>query len=240
MTRTTMTRTAITRRAAMGGVALATLGGCGLLPGQDEGPTVEPEQDDPDEGDTGDDTDEQDGDTGDDGASDEGGDEDGDDTASDGGGAAGSGTEVQIGETFTDEDLGDTFTVVSAIRDMPSERHASFIEEGGEVVYLQVEISPSGEYGGAISNLDWHINVGEPNEENAEVQLANEITENGYEPLETYGRTDGDSGPLWLAFTIHEERKDTYTAAYVRPEGEVLDSGETIAEFRHEFEIPSA
>ena len=140
-------------------------------------------------------------------------------------------------EETTDEELGDTITVVSALRDMPSERHASFIEEGGEVLYVQIEISP-GEYSGAISGIDF-LNTSVPGQDKAEVTLATEMRDQGYEPLETYARTDGDSPPLWLAFTVHEERQDTYTLAYVRPEASDADSGEPIPEFRHEFEIPA-
>lgn len=215
----------------MGGLIALSLSGCGMLARGDGA------HDDGDDGGR----DGSDGGGGDDGAAGD----DGDAQASDGGGdeatggASGQGTEVPIDETFTDEQLGDTFTVVSVLRDMPSERHASFIEEGGEVIYLQIEISP-GDFGGAIGSNSFILNRGTPGEDNAELGLVSEIEEHGYEVLQTYPRREGASGPLWMAFTIHEQRQDTYTCTYVREQGEMMDSGEVVPEYVHEFQIPSS
>lgn len=223
-----MTRSTFTRRAAVGGFAVLTLTSCGLISDLTEGddPT---EEETTEEETTEEETTEEE--TTEEGTTEE------EQSEGESDGSTGEGTEVQIGESFTDEELGDTITVVSALRDMPSERHASFIEEGGEVFYVQIEISP-GEYSGAIGSIDF-LNTSVPGQDKAEVTLATEMRDQGYEPLETYARTDGDSPPLWLAFTVHEERQDTYTLAYVRPEASDADSGEPIPEFRHEFEIPA-
>lgn len=227
MTRRTTTTT---RRATLGGIAVLALSGCGLIGGGTQGPEDPTEEERSDGQESTEESPEEGSEQAEDGATEEG-------TGSDeGSGAVGDPTEVTIGETLTDEELGEEITVVSAIRDMTSERHGDFIAEGGEVNYVQVEVSPSGEWGGALGTTDFAIE----GHDNAEVNLLPEMRDNGYTPLDTYARRDGDSGPLWLAFTVHEQAEETYTMVYTRAESEVIGEDRTLPEFRGEVTIPAA
>lgn len=158
--------------------------------------------------------------------------EDGDATPSEGG------TPVEINAELTDPETGDTITIVSALRDVPSERDASYIEDGGEVVYLEISIEAGDQFGGAIGTNDFYI-LYDGEEDRAKGTLRDEISAQGLEPLETFARRDGSSGNLWVALTVEGARADTYTGAYIRPETEILGEDEVLPEFRGEFTIPA-
>lgn len=240
-----MTRSLITRRAAVGGLALLALSGCSFSFGNEK--DEPPKKDGEDEGREGPDQegadDESDGGSEDDSTdgSDDGADEESDtEDESDGAGAAAgsAGTEVQIGETFSDADLGDEFTLISAKRDNPTSIDAGYVEDGGEVVYLQFEFTPSGEWGGALSTNEFYLVV-DGVEDRAKSGLNSEIADAGLTPLELPSRSDGASGPLWMAFTALT-RQETYKAAYIRPATEVIGEDQTLPEFRYDFEIPAS
>src|SRR5699024_12165520 len=82
--------------------------------------------------------------------------EESDDTAA---APAGEETQVDVGETIEDPDMGDTVEVLSAIRDFPSEEEAELMADGGEVDLLEVSVMPGDEYGGLVSmgnfELSW-------------------------------------------------------------------------------------
>ncbi|MFC7455965.1 hypothetical protein ACFQS2_02050 [Brachybacterium sp. GCM10030267] len=235
-----MTRSIFTRSAAAGALALFALSACGGSPeeaAEGDAPAVEEEAPaaEVDASDGGGEADESEpkADEADESEAEEG--EADEDTGS---APAGESVEVPIDETFTDEETGDEITVISAMRDMPSEHDSIYIEEGGEVLYLQIEVTPGEEFGGVVSMRDFFIQYGDE-EENAKSSLGEEISEAGYTEFERAPRRDGATEPAWIGFTVEGERQESYTAAYVRPETEILGEDETIPEFRHEFEIPA-
>src|SRR5699024_10106471 len=65
-------------------------------------------------------------------------------------GAGAPGTVVQIGESFTDPGLGDQFTIVSVMRDNPTEVSPWIPREGGEILYLTFELVPSSSWYGVM------------------------------------------------------------------------------------------
>ncbi|GAA1485140.1 hypothetical protein [Brachybacterium fresconis] len=241
-----MTRSIITRRAAVGGFALLALSGCGFLPGekkddktQDGDDTTEDDRTDDGDDDTSDgggENGEDDTDTAEETEDDETEDEDDADQAGTAAGAPGA--EVPIGESFTDPDIGDEFTLLSARRDNPTKIDAGYVEDGGEVVYLQCEFTPTGEWGGALSTQEFYIVV-DGVEDRAKSGLNSEISDAGLTPMDVPARADGASGPLWMGFTA-ERRQETYRAAYIRPATDVIGEDRTLPEFRYDFEIPAA
>ncbi|WP_054952799.1 hypothetical protein [Flaviflexus massiliensis] len=149
-----------------------------------------------------------------------------------------SGTPVEINAEFVDEETSDKITIVQALRDVPSERDSVYIEEGGEVVYIEVQIEAGSDFGGSISSNDFYIQY-DGEEDRAKGVLRDEISAQGLEPFENFSRRDGSSESLWLAFTIEGERADTYTGVYVRPETKILGEDQVLPEFRSEFTIPA-
>lgn len=237
MKRTT-TRGQMTRRAAVGGIGLMALSGCGLLStGSDEDEREDqdaPEEDTQDESeeDTSDESSEEDTSDTETEEDTESEDETEDDTATSGGSSA----EVGIEETFTDEELDDEFRIISAMRDMPSESFSYDVEDGKEVIYLQFEMSPSGQWGGSISPSDFSIENGNT----AWSSLSTEISEAGYTAMELHSRRDGDLAPAWIGFVTEGPRQDTYEVTYTRPESEVIGEDTTIPEFTHTVTIPAS
>ena len=145
---------------------------------------------------------------------------------------------MPIGLSFTDEELGDQFTIVSVKRDMASESAADRIAKGSEVFWLQIEFTPTGEWGGALSTNEFYIDdEGEPQRANS--GLSEEIEAAGLKPLALPARRDGATGPIWLAFSTRGQRQEAYSAAYIRPATDVIGEDRTLPEFRYEFEIPA-
>ncbi|TDP79836.1 hypothetical protein DEU31_0248 [Brachybacterium sp. AG952] len=240
-----MTSTLLTRRAALGGLGLFALAGCGLI---DQEPPAE--RDRKDEEDPSDDERDQDQES--DGDQEEQSEEPEEeveseeeveevdqDEESEGSAAGAEGAEAQIGVTFTDPELGDELRIISVKRDMPSESAADRIADGCEVFWLQIEFTPTGEWGGALSTNEFVI------DDHGEVQRANsglsdEISAEGLTPLELPARSDGATGPIWMAFATWGQRQESYSAAYIRPATEVIGEDRTLPEFRYDFDIPAA
>lgn len=147
-------------------------------------------------------------------------------------------TEVQIGETADDPGTGDSIEVVSAVRDFPSEENADEIESGGEVVLVEVTVTPGSDYSGLISVGSFQISWDDGNEfsPNDTSWMGDELEAAGFTPFESFGRTQGEQTG-WIAF-VADERADTYVLSYTREEAEVLASDEVVEEFSTEFEIP--
>lgn len=157
------------------------------------------------------------------------------------GAPAGDQTEVTIGETIEDTDMGDTIEVLSAVRDFPSEEQAEVIDEGGEVVLLEVKVTPGQEYGGLLSigNFEISWDDGADFWNNQTRMIEDEMNAAGYPPLEDVSRRDGGEHTGWVAF-FPQERADTYLLQYSRSGAEVIGSDETIDEFVTELEIPAS
>lgn len=68
------------------------------------------------------------------------------------GASSGSQGQVNIGESFEDPEMQDKIEVLSAVRNFDSSKKATTIELGGEVVLLEVKITPGQKYSGLIQS----------------------------------------------------------------------------------------
>src|SRR5699024_2355303 len=178
-----MSRTIIARGAALAAATMLALTACG---GTDDAPAedreagaVEAADDAPD------------------GAADDGGGESGEDAGSGEDGAeedaaddaeqaaaesdeagGGEGTVVEVGTEFTDEETGDVITIVSAVRDNPTEYYMAGDNPDGEMIYLEVEVEAGDTYGGVISQRDFVLDDG-GTEVNYAASADDELTDAG-------------------------------------------------------------
>lgn len=235
-----MSRTIIARGAALAAAAMLALTACG---GTDEAPAeenpeagvseeeadpaAEEEADDSSASDAGGAEEEADEDSAEDGSADE-----------DGGAAASAeGTVVEIGTELTDEETGDVVTIVSAVRNNPTEYYQATDNPDGEMIYLEVKVVPGEQFGGTVSQQDFLLDDG-GEEVNYASTADDELAAAGYTYFEGAPRRDGEATgyiPIYV-----EQTGDTLKGAYVRPEAKILGEDETIPEFRGEFEIPAA
>lgn len=163
-------------------------------------------------------------------------DEDSEDSA-----APGDETEVEIGETLEDPEMGDTVEILSAVRDFPSDEHADLVEDGGEVVLVEVNVAPGDEFGGRISDGNFKISWDDGADfwNNDTRMVADEMEAADRPVLEDVSRTDGGEHTGWIAF-LADEKADTYLLEYLRDAAEVIGSDETVDEFAEEVEIPAS
>lgn len=161
--------------------------------------------------------------------------------ASDSGGAedatGGEHAVVEIGAEFTDEETGDVITVVSAVRDMPTEYYESVDNPDGEMVYLEVSVVPGDKFGGVLSQSSFYID--------SDGELADytgtadgEVAAAGYQYFDGAPRSEGEASgyvPVYVGTT-----SDVLTGSYIREEMKVLGSDTIVPEFSAEFEIPAA
>jgi hypothetical protein len=149
-------------------------------------------------------------------------------------------TQVDVGETIEDPDMGDTVEVLSAVRDFPSQEEAELVADGGEVVLLEVTVTPGEEYGGLVSMGNFKISWDDGADfwGNKTRMVEEEMDAAGYTPLEDVSRSDGGEHTGWMAFLV-DERADTYLVDYERSGAEVIGSDEVIDAFQQEFEIPA-
>ena len=147
------------------------------------------------------------------------------------------GTEVKVGAEFTDKETGDVITVVSAVRNNPTEYYEAADNPGGEMVYIEVKVEPGDSYGGTISSSDFYLDsAGE--EANYASSARAEIEDAGYEYFDLAPRRDGEHTgyiPIYVSETA-DELKGTYR----RPEAKVLGEDRKVPEFTSEFEIPAS
>ncbi|MGP9538403.1 hypothetical protein ACT3SP_10335 [Brachybacterium sp. AOP43-C2-M15] len=241
-----MSRTIITRGAALAAATMLALTACGGTDedgtgGTDEGAAGIEEQEADAAEEEADDAEGSDEDAGADGA------EDADDAAEDdadaeededaGGDAAAEGTVVEIGTEFTDEETGDVITIVSAVRDNATEYYKASDNPDGEMIYLEVQVTPGEQFGGVISQQDFLLDD-DGTEVNYASAASDEVEAAGYDYFDGAPRREGEATgyvPIYV-----ETTGDTLEGAYVRPEAKVLGEDETIPEFRAEFEIPAA
>lgn len=162
-------------------------------------------------------------------------------TGSDAGQSSGSQGEVSIGESFEDPEMQDKIEVLSAVRNFDSSKKATSIELGGEVVLLEVKITPGQKYSGLIQSGAFKISDdgGADYRYDQTDGLEAEMRAAGYEPFEDVTRRDGGTHQGWLAY-VPDEKQDTYTIRYERGPGKVMGTEEKVPEFTTTFDIPSA
>ncbi|ATG50972.1 hypothetical protein CFK38_05060 [Brachybacterium vulturis] len=144
---------------------------------------------------------------------------------------------MEIGTEFTDEETGDVITVVSATRHNPTEYDMATDNPEGEMIYLEVAVTPGDIYGGVVSQRDFYLDDG-GELVNYAASADDELIDAGYEYFDGPSRRDGEATgyiPIYL-----ESTGDTIKGAYVRPEMKILGEDATVPEFRAEFEIPAA
>ena len=242
-----MSRTIIARGAALAAATMLALTACGGTDETTETPDapaagVEGQEDDAAAEDA--DTEEADGadedaeaDEADDSAAEDGSEDDAAEKDAEGGdAAAGEGAVVEIGTEFTDEETGDVITIVSAVRHNPTEYYMASDNPDGEMIYLEVTVTPGDIYGGVISQSDFLLDD-DGEEVNYAASADDEMIEAGFEYFDGPSRRDGEATgyiPIYV-----ETTGDTLQGAYVRPEMKILGEDETVPEFRGEFEIPA-
>ena len=242
-----MSRTIIARGAALAAATMLALTACGGTDETTETPDapaagVEEQEDDAAAEDA--DTEEADGadegaeaDEADDSAAEDGSEDDAAEKDAEGGdAAAGEGAVVEIGTEFTDEETGDVITIVSAVRHNPTEYYMATDNPDGEMIYLEVTVTPGDIYGGVISQSDFLLDD-DGEEVNYAASADDEMIEAGFEYFDGPSRRDGEATgyiPIYV-----ETTGDTLQGAYVRPEMKILGEDETVPEFRGEFEIPA-
>lgn len=161
-------------------------------------------------------------------------------TGSGSGASSGSQGQVSIGESFEDPEMQDKIEVLSAVRNFESSKRASAIELGGEVVLLEVKITPGQKYSGLIQSGAFKISEGGGADYRYDQTdgLEAEMRAAGYEPFEDVRRRDGGTHQGWLAY-VPNEKQDAYTIRYERGPGKVLGTDEKVPEFTTTFDIPS-
>ena len=161
-------------------------------------------------------------------------------TGSDSGASSGSQGQVNIGESFEDPEMQDKIEVLSAVRNFDSSKKASSIELGGEVVLLEVKVSPGQKYSGLIQS--GALKISEDGGANFRYDqtdgLEAEMRAAGFEPWEDINRRDGGTHQGWLAY-VPNEKQDTYTIRYERGPGKVMGTDEKVPEFTKTFDIPA-
>lgn len=150
---------------------------------------------------------------------------------------SGEGTEVKVGTEFTDDETGDVITIVSAVRNNPTEYYEASDNPDGEMVYLEVKVVPGKEYGGTISASDFYLDDG-GDEVNYAASADDEVEEAGYEYFDSAPRREGEHTgyvPIYISKTA-----DSLKGAYVRPEAKVIGEDKKVPEFRSEFDVPAS
>ncbi|MGO3680897.1 hypothetical protein [Brevibacterium aurantiacum] len=146
------------------------------------------------------------------------------------------GTEVEIGTEFTDEETGDVITIVSAVRNNPTEYYEAADNPDGEMVYIEVKVEPGDSYGGTISASDFYLDsAGE--EANYASSAKDELKDAGFEYFDLAPRRDGEHTgyvPIYVS-----ETADVLKGTYLRPEAKVLGEDKKVPEFSSEFEVPA-
>src|SRR5690606_26270336 len=109
---------------------------------------------------------------------------------SEGADAAGEGAVVEIGTEVTDEETGDVITIVSAVRHNPTEYYMASDNTDGEMIYLEVMVTPGDVYGGVISKRDFLLDD-DGEEVNYAASADDEMIEAGFEYFDGPSRRDG-------------------------------------------------
>lgn len=159
-------------------------------------------------------------------------------TAASGGPAAGGdSTTVDIGTEFTDTDTGDVITIVSAVRNNPTEYYEASSNPNGEMIYLEVSVDPGEDYGGSLSSSEFYLDSG-GEEANYASTASPELEEAGYTYFDTAPRRDGEHSGYIPIFV--PESAPTIEGSYVRPEADIIGEDRSLPEFEGTFTIPAA
>ena len=155
--------------------------------------------------------------------------------------SSGDQAEVSVGESFTDPQMDDDIEVLSAVRNFESSKKATAIKLGGEVVLLEVKITPGKKYSGLIQSGAFKISDdgGADYRYDQTTGVKAEMEAAGYEPFENVSRRDGGTHKGWIAY-VPDEKKETYKIRYERGAGKVMGTDEKIPEFTTTFDIPAA
>lgn len=151
--------------------------------------------------------------------------------------AGGDASEVSVGTSMTDPETGDVVTIVSAVRNNPTEYYEASNNPNGEMVYLEVKVVPGENYGGSISVSEFFLMSG-GEEVNFAATAAPELEDAGYTYFDMAPRRDGEHTgyvPIFIP-----ESSSTIEGAYVRPEADVLGEDRSLPEFRGTFTVPAA
>ncbi|QDH10863.1 hypothetical protein FE634_21715 [Nocardioides dongxiaopingii] len=137
------------------------------------------------------------------------------------------GAPVAVGETITDDVLGDTITVAQVLRDFPAPAEFSGItEDGGELVLVEVEVSAGDEFSGGVQGGFKLLADGDT--AGSATTIADEaMTAAGYPPFE--GVSSGEQGGGWLCFQVNS-RAETYELEYTRAAANIIGSDDSIEE----------
>lgn len=149
----------------------------------------------------------------------------------------GDATPIPIGTEFTDAETGDVVTIVSAVRGNATEYYEATDDPNGEMIYLEVAVTPGEQFGGTISAADFYLLSG-GEEVNYAASASDELEAAGYTYFDSASRRDGaHTGfiPIYVS-----ETAATLPGAYIRPEAKILGEDTTIPEFRGDFELPAA
>ena len=147
--------------------------------------------------------------------------------------------EVQINKVLADTEVGDTITVISAIRGATYPSVADDIADGSELVLLQVKVTPSGDFGGLVSPGSFRLNKADGDQERYTSKVDDDMVADGKKVLRA-ARRDGETTG-WVAFLFDDDEKAaTYTGEYTRAGAKVIGEDKTLAEFKATFEVASA
>lgn len=145
--------------------------------------------------------------------------------------------EVKIGKVFNDKAVGDRIEIISAIRHFPADSVKQYTKDGGEVVLLQVKVTPSGQYGGVVSTTNFALKGGDSRPVKARSSLDKDITAGGKKPLGMASRRKG-AAEGWVGFLMREDdAAKHYEAAYLRAAAKVIGKDKTLPEFVQTFTI---
>lgn len=146
------------------------------------------------------------------------------------------GTEVKIGTEFTDEETGDIVTIVSAVRNNPTEYYEASDSPHGEMVYVEVKAVPGDTYGGTISSSDFYLDSAGV-EANYTASAQDELEAAGYDYFDFAPRREGEHTGYVPIFV--KETADELTGSYIRPEAKVLGEDKKVPEFEASFKVPA-
>lgn len=148
-------------------------------------------------------------------------------TATDAPAAGGeAGTPVAVGETITDDVLGDTVTIAQVIKGFPSTEFANIAEDGGEFVLVEVDVTAGDLYSGGVQGGFKLLSGGETAGSSTGI-IDDELEAAGMTPFD--GVDGGETGSGWVVFQVNTV-KPSYELTYTRTAASVIGSDETIPE----------
>ena len=148
-------------------------------------------------------------------------------------------TPVKINASLQDKEVGDKVEVVSAIRHAAYPSVADALERGGELVLLEVKVTPSGQFGGLIAASAFRLVGANGDQVRSKTSLEAEMKADG-KPLLDAPRRDG-AATGWVAVLLDEDQAgETYEGIYIRREAKVIGQDKTLPEFTGKFSVPAA